>query len=154
MWITYSVYHVNQQQAFQLFQSSFFPVKMVNHCEGHVIFHDTEHELQQNILHHFLHYSFLWNLLNWEVSSTHSKPFTGSFFHITQPYKLIASQYLRYDHSLFLSCSFIYLLLTFVHLLIEWHIHPLVPFSIVTFLTVPVLLSVPFKAACHANPGA
>ena len=31
---------------------------MVNHCEGHVIFQNIEHELQKNILFHFLHYNF------------------------------------------------------------------------------------------------
>ena len=31
---------------------------MVNHYEVHVIFQDIEHQLQENILHHFLHYSF------------------------------------------------------------------------------------------------
>ena len=52
-------YHASLQQAFQLFQSSFFQVKRINHCEGHVIFKDIEHQLEENILYHFLHYSFL-----------------------------------------------------------------------------------------------
>ena len=34
-------------------------VKMVNHYEVHVISQDTEHQVQENILHHFLHYKFL-----------------------------------------------------------------------------------------------
>ena len=34
---------------------------MVNQSEVHVIFQDTEYQLQENILHHFLDYSFLWN---------------------------------------------------------------------------------------------
>ena len=33
-------------------------MKMVNHREGHVIFEDIEHQLQENILHDLLHYSF------------------------------------------------------------------------------------------------
>ena len=37
--------------------SIFFQVKMVNHYEVRVIFQDIEH--QENIIHHFLHYSFL-----------------------------------------------------------------------------------------------
>ena len=41
--------------------------------------------------------------LNEEVSSIHSKLFTGSFCDIAQPYKLFTSQYLTYDDSLFLS---------------------------------------------------
>ena len=52
-------YHVNQLQAFQLFLSSFFQVKMVNHYEVPVTYQDIEHQLQKNILHHFFHYSFL-----------------------------------------------------------------------------------------------
>ena len=32
---------------------------MINHCEGHVPFQDIEHQHQENILHHFFHYSFL-----------------------------------------------------------------------------------------------
>ena len=51
-------YHAGLQQAFQLFQSSLFQVKRINHCEGHVIFKDIEHQLEENILYHFLHYSF------------------------------------------------------------------------------------------------
>ena len=52
-------YHVSWLQIFQLFQFSFSQVQMVNHCEGHVIFQHIEHQLQENILQHCLHYSFL-----------------------------------------------------------------------------------------------
>ena len=31
---------------------------MLNHCEGHEIFQDVEHQLQENTLSHFLLYSF------------------------------------------------------------------------------------------------
>ena len=31
---------------------------MVNHYEARAIFQDIEHQLQENILHHFLHDSF------------------------------------------------------------------------------------------------
>ena len=48
----------NLLYAFGLFQFSFFLVKLVNHYEFHAIFQDIEHQLQENILHHFLHYSF------------------------------------------------------------------------------------------------
>ena len=47
-------YHVNQPQAFRLFQFSFFLVKMLNHYEVHVIFQYIENQLRQNILYHFL----------------------------------------------------------------------------------------------------
>ena len=51
-------YHASLQQAFQLFQSSFFQAERINHCEGHVIFKDIEHQIEENFLYHFLHYSF------------------------------------------------------------------------------------------------
>ena len=35
---------------------------MVHHCESHVIFQVIEDQPQKNILHHFHHRSFLWNL--------------------------------------------------------------------------------------------
>ena len=35
---------------------------MVNHYEGYVIFQDIEDQLRENILNHFLHCSFSWNL--------------------------------------------------------------------------------------------
>ena len=43
---------------FRVFQFSFFLVKERSHHEVHVILEDIEHQLQENILHHFLHYSF------------------------------------------------------------------------------------------------
>ena len=53
---------------------------MVNHCEGHVIFQDIEHQVQENVLHQFLHYIvFIKSSLNCQVSSIHSKLFTGCF---------------------------------------------------------------------------
>ena len=52
------VYYGNYLQAFRIFYCSSFLVKMVNHYENHVIFQDIEHQPQEDILHHFLHYSF------------------------------------------------------------------------------------------------
>ena len=52
------------------------------------------------------------------VYSNHLKPITGKFCDIAHPYKLLTSQYLRYDDYLFLK-SFIYLLLTFTYLITE-----------------------------------
>ena len=43
---------------------------MVNHYEGHVIFQHVEHQLRENILHHFLHYNFFMkSSINSEVPS-------------------------------------------------------------------------------------
>ena len=57
MRITYSVLTCKVATSFSLFKPLFFQVKMVNHYEVHVIFQDIERQLQENILHHFLHYS-------------------------------------------------------------------------------------------------
>ena len=53
--------HVNCLQTFQPFQSSSSQVKMVNQFKLHAIFQDTEHQFQENILFHFLHYILLLN---------------------------------------------------------------------------------------------
>ena len=58
--------------------------------------------------------------LNSEIYATHLRSFTGSFCDIAQPYKLLTSHYLRYDYFLFLSYSFIYLLLDFVYLRVTY----------------------------------
>ena len=48
----FEFYHVNYLQAFRIFNfHSFWYV--------HVIFQNIKRPLQENILHHFLHYSFL-----------------------------------------------------------------------------------------------
>ena len=49
MWITYLV---------SSFKFALFQLKMKNHYEVHVIFQDIEHQVQENILHHFLHNTF------------------------------------------------------------------------------------------------
>ena len=58
MSITYSVLLWKLEMGFSTFQFSFSQVKMVNHFEDHVIIHNTDHQLQEIILHHFLHYNF------------------------------------------------------------------------------------------------
>ena len=66
---------------------------MISHDE---VFPGIEHQLQENILLNFFHYSCLWNwgvfVLNWEASSTHLKLNVGSFCDIAHPYKLFTSQ--------------------------------------------------------------
>ena len=52
---------------------------MVNHDEVHVLFQDIDHQLQENILHHFLHFSFFMK------SFIHTKLFTGNFWETAQP---------------------------------------------------------------------
>ena len=53
------IYHASWLKVFQLFKYSFFQVNMENRCEGNIILQDIEHELQKNILYHYLHCSFL-----------------------------------------------------------------------------------------------
>ena len=38
---------------FELFQFSFFLVKIVNHCEGCIIYQGTEHQRQENVVHRY-----------------------------------------------------------------------------------------------------
>ena len=46
-------------QTFHFFNVHSFKAKKVNHFEDYVNFWDMEHQLQENIFHHFLHYNFL-----------------------------------------------------------------------------------------------
>ena len=55
-------YHASWLKVFQILQFSLFQVKMINHCKGHIIIWDIEHQLQENILYHY-QCCFLWNLL-------------------------------------------------------------------------------------------
>ena len=103
-------------------------------------------------------FNFIMKLsLNLEVSSIYSKLSTGSFCDIAHPYKLFTSQYQRYDDYLFLSWSFMYLLLTFTYWLTEWHIPPVKLFSAINNTLILFKRSnfilVLFKAACYVKPG-
>ena len=57
MCITYSVLSYKLATSFSSFTS--FQIKKTNHYEVHVIFENIEHQLEENIFHHFLHYNFL-----------------------------------------------------------------------------------------------
>ena len=59
------------------------------------------------------------------------------FVKIVHPYRLLTSQYFKYDDSLFLSKSFIYLLLAFTYWWIAWHIPPLIALSTINNLSIP-----------------
>ena len=103
--IIYSVLSLKLATSFSASSVFVLSGKMVNYQEIQVIFNNIEHQLWENILHHFLHYSFLMkSSLNWEVSLIYSKLFTGSFCDISQPYKLLHSntEYmtnLYFDHN-------------------------------------------------------
>ena len=56
--MTYSVSSCKLVTSFLTVLFSFFLVKMVNHYEVYVIVQDIKHQLQENILPHFLHYKF------------------------------------------------------------------------------------------------
>ena len=57
MCITYSVLSYKLATSFSSFTS--FQIKKTNHYEVHIIFENIEHQLEENIFHHFLHYNFL-----------------------------------------------------------------------------------------------
>ena len=59
MCIAYSVSSCKLATSFSTFQSSSSQVKTVNHYEFYAVFQFTEHQLQENILHHVLYYHFL-----------------------------------------------------------------------------------------------
>ena len=59
MCIKYSVLFCKLATSFSPFSISFILVKTANHYEVDVMFQVIEHQLQENILHHFLHYSVL-----------------------------------------------------------------------------------------------
>ena len=48
--------------SFSNFSIFILSAKKTNYCEGYVNCQNIEHQLQENILHHYHHYSFLWNL--------------------------------------------------------------------------------------------
>ena len=109
-----------------------------------------EYKVQRSILPHFLHYSFYKAFIK-----------SRSIFKLHLKicyYKLFTSQCLRYDDSLFLLSSFIYLLVAFTYLLTDWHILPLNPFSTIKNLSISVnnfnFILVFFKTTYQANAGA
>ena len=48
--------------SFSNFSIFILSAKKTNYCEGYVNCQNIEHQLRENILHHYHHYSFLWNL--------------------------------------------------------------------------------------------
>ena len=95
---------------------------------------------------------FMKSSLNLEVSFIHSKLFGVGFYDICYSFP---SQYSSYDHCLFLSWSFIKLLLDFAFRWIAWHIPPVMHFSTINVRSISVnichFISVFCKAACHGN---
>ena len=76
--------------------------------------------------------------LNSDVSSAHLKWFTDNFIDINYMYKFFTSQQLRYDESLFLSKSSMYLLLASTYKLIARHKPVLIPFSTIKNILISV----------------
>ena len=127
---------------------------MVNHYEDWVNNLGIQYLLPENITVFVI--NFIKHSLNLWMFSSHSKPFTGTFWDIAHPYKLFASKYISYDDSMLLSWFFIYPLFALVYLCIAWHIPPRMPFSTINNKSILVnnsnSTSVLFKQACHANP--
>ena len=59
MSIIYSVLSCKLAANFSTFLIFILSHKMLYHYGGHVLFQDIEHQLEENMFHHFLHYSFL-----------------------------------------------------------------------------------------------
>ena len=59
MCITYSVLLCKLTTSSLTFEMFILSVKYGKYCHVDVIFEDIQHQLQGNILHHFLHFSFL-----------------------------------------------------------------------------------------------
>ena len=62
MCITYSVLSFKLATCFSTSLILLLKAKRVIQCVGYVKFWNIEHQFQENIHHHFHHYSFLWNL--------------------------------------------------------------------------------------------
>ena len=101
--------------------------------------------------------AFMKSSLNWEISSTHLKPFTDKFFDIADPYKLFVP--------IFKIRWFCIYIITFSVFVISSSIprNSMTNFTSNTFSTINnISISVTrsnfiltcFIAACHANPGA
>ena len=59
MYITYSALSCELVTRLSTFPIFIFLVKMINIYEDYVNFQDIEHQLEENTLHHILHYSLL-----------------------------------------------------------------------------------------------
>ena len=59
MCITYSVLSCKLTASFSIFSIFILSGEMINHHEVAIIFQDIENQLQENICHHVLDYSFL-----------------------------------------------------------------------------------------------
>ena len=130
---------------------------MVNCYEVLVQFQYNEQQLSENILYHFLHSSFLWNIYliekylfstqnHWLEAFT-TLPKHKNYLHLNIQDVVIL--YFYHNHS----CICCWLLD-----IIEWHIPPLKPFSTINIISVSVKIYnftlVFIKATCHTNPGA
>ena len=98
---------------------------------------------------------FMKSSSNWDVPSIYLKLVKGNFWKIAHPYELFTFQYIRYDNSLFLSQSFLYLLLAFWYWCIARYIPPVITFFTIFYISTSVNRSnftlVFFKDLCHAN---
>ena len=95
MYTTYLFLSYQWAKNFSTFSISFFWVKMVNHYEVYEMILDIEHQLQENVLYHYLHYSFFGKFLTrLSVTLTHLKPAKDNFWDIAHSYKFFLKKIL------------------------------------------------------------
>ena len=100
MCVTYAALSCKLATSFStFFQFSSSQIKMANYYKVHVIFQDMEHQIKENILHQFFHYSFFEILI--KLRSIFD-PLKIIYWKLLRPYKLFTSQSRRYDDSLLL----------------------------------------------------
>ena len=127
MWITYSVLSCKLPTSFSGFSAFILSCKMVNE--------DIEHQLQENIVYNFLHYSFYELFI--KLRSIFY-PLEIIYWKLLRHCSSNNSLFLSSDNSLFLSYNFMYLLLSFAYIWIERHSPPLIPFSTIANITISI----------------
>lgn len=118
LWMEHTfLYFTNYIQVYSMSWFLFFQAKMVNDCVNHVHACDTQYRLQEYILCHYLHNNFFIDFSSkLHLSFLHWKPSPDNFCSLAHPYRLLVSQYIRYNDYLFWSkIPIMYLLFAFAY---------------------------------------
>ena len=130
---------------------------MVSHDEVYIFFLGIEHQHQENIPYHFLHYSFFYEIFITVRSFFY--PFKIIYWKLLWPCPTIQIIYIPIIKMwwLFVFVIIFHILLAFSYPWILLHISPLIPFSTTNKISMSVssynFFFVFLKTACHANPG-
>ena len=131
---------------------------MVNHCEGHKISQNIEHQLQESILYHYLKRSFFLKKKTFIKLRCMFNPIKTIYWQLLRhgpSIQIIYASVLKIWWFFIFMIIFMYLLLAFVYQWIVLHILP--HFS--TISNVPTsankssFILVFLRATCHAHPG-